>query len=335
LRDRLEGRRPTLENLAMRPWWLGFKGPVQLVSDGVWVTKGLYEWNDEKHTVTVTELPVGTWTHDYKAFLDELCVAGGTAGKGSSEGGRGGDPSKTEDGKPVLRNFEDLYTHIDIKFNLELDPDYYDDAKANPVEFEKRFKLTSTWRTSNMVAFDTESKITKYNCVGDMLEAFYGPRLAAYERRRQAEIERLRREAIEADAKARFLAAVLAGTIDLRRAEDDDIVAAMIAHELPALPEGAAATSVDSYEYLLRLRIDRVKAAAVSEQEKAVATAKAALATLEETTASALWLHDLDDFMVAWTKMRAEREAALAGGRGGRKKDMKSRQMKIKAKVAS
>ena len=320
LRDRLEGRRTTLENIAMRPWWLGFKGPVQLVSDGVWVTKGLYTWNDAKNTVTITELPVGTWTNDYKAFLDELCVAGLAAGKGGgSEGGRGADPSKTEDGKPVLRNFEDLYTHTEVKFNLELDPDYYEDAKENPVEFEKRFKLTSTWRTSNMVAFDTESKITKYSCVGNMLEAYYQPRLVAYETRRTAEIERLRREAIEADAKARFLSAVLAGTIDLRRAEDDDIVAAMIAHELPALSGDGVAEKVDSYEYLLRLRMDRVKAAAVADQEKAVAVARAAVAELESTTAQALWLRDLDAFSAAWTKMRTERETALADG-GKRKK---------------
>jgi DNA topoisomerase-2 len=336
LRDRLEGRRATLENLAMRPWWLGFKGPVQQVSDGVWVTRGLYEWNDEKHTVTITELPVGTWTHDYKAFLDELCVAGAAAGRaGGSEGGRAGaDPSKTEDGKPVLRNFEDLYTHIDIKFNLELDPDYYDDAKENPVEFEKRFKLTSVWRTSNMVAFDTEMRIVRYGCIGDMLEAYYTPRLGAYETRRTAEMERLRREATEADAKARFLAAVLAGTIDLRRAEDDDIVAAMIAHELPALSADGVATNVDAYEYLLRLRMDRVKAAAVAEQERAVAVARAAVAELEGTTAQAMWLRDLEAFSAAWTKMQAEREAALAGG-GGRKKEIKGRQFKIKPKASS
>ena len=335
LRDRLEGRRPTLENLAMRPWWLGFKGPVQLVSDGVWVTKGLYTWDDAKHTVTITELPVGTWTHDYKAFLDEMCVAGATAGAkvGGSEGGKK-DNSKTEDGKPVLKNFEDLYTHINIKFNLELDPDYYDDAKVNPVEFEKRFKLTSTWRTSNMVAFDTESKITKYNCIGDMLEAYYGPRLTAYETRRMAEIERLRAEAVEADAKARFLAAVLGGTIDLRRAEDEDIVAAMIAHELPALSADKIATNVDAYDYLLRLRMDRVKAAAVQDQEKAVAVARAAVAELEATTAQALWLRDLDAFLAAWTKMREEREAALEGAAAGKTKS-KVRVARIKPKTVA
>jgi DNA topoisomerase-2 len=315
LRDRLEGRRTTLENLAMRPWWLGFKGSVQLVSDGVWVTRGLYTFDDEKHAVTITELPVGTWTTDYKAFLDEMCVAGATAGTklGGSDGGKGVDNSKTDDGRPVLKNFDDLYTHIDVKFVLELDNDYYDDIRRNPVEFEKRFKLTSTWRTTNMVAFDTESKIVKYGCVGDILEAYYEPRLAAYERRRAAEIERLRRDAVEADAKARFLQAVLDGTIDMRRASDEDIVAALIAHDLPALSGDKVVTNVDAYDYLLRLRMDRVKAAAVEDHQRAVATAQEALAALEATTAAAMWLADLGEFEGAWKKMRAEREAALEG----------------------
>ena len=336
IRDRLEGRRATLENLAMRPWWFGFKGPVHLVSDGVWVTKGMYVWDDAKHSVMITELPVGTWTHDYKAFLDDMCVAGAAAGTkvGGSEGGGKVDHSKTEDGKPILKNFEDLYTHIDIKFNLELDHDYYDDAKANPVEFEKRFKLTSTWRTSNMVAFDTEMRIVKYGCVGDMLESFYGPRLAAYERRRAAEIARLKREAEEADAKARFLAAVLAGTIDLRRAEDEDIVAAMIAHELPALSGDHDAKKVDSYDYLLRLRMDRVKAAAVTEQEKAVAVARGHVAELEGTTAQAMWLRDLEGFMAVWGKVRVERETALANGGKRGKKTEGPKTFRIKPKAA-
>ena len=206
-----------------------------------------------------------------------------------------------------------FYTHIAVKFVLELDPDYYDDAKANPVEFEKRFKLTSTWRTSNMVAFDTDMRITRYGCIGDLLEAYYVPRLVAYEARRAAEMARLRAEAVEADAKARFLTAVLAGTIDLRRAEDADIVAAMIAHELPALSADKVATNVDAYDYLLRLRMDRVKAAAVDDQKRAVAVAQAAVTELEGTTAQQLWLRDLDDFQLAWAKMREAREAMLTG----------------------
>jgi len=290
LRDRLQGRRTTLENLAMRPWWFGFKGQIQQVSDGVWLTKGCYTFDDAKRIVSITELPVGVWTQDYKAFLDELASTVPT----------------------VLKNFEDLYNHVDVRFDLELETDYYDEAKENRQEFEKRFKLTNTWRTSNMVAFDAASKIVKYGCVGDMLEAYYGPRLAAYEERRASEMARLQAEAKEADAKARFLRAVLDGTIELRRATDEAIVALMKSHDLPAL-SGPDADHVDSYDYLLRLRMDRVKAAAVTEQEKAVATARAAVAVLEGTTASAMWLRDLDDFVAGWRAMKGAREALLTG----------------------
>ena len=290
LRDRLQGRRPTLENLAMRPWWFGFKGQIQQVSDGVWLTKGCYTFDDVKRTVSITELPVGVWTQDYKAFLDELCSAEGS----------------------VLKNFEDLYNHVDVRFDLELESDYYDEVKDNAQEFEKRFKLTNTWRTSNMVAFDASSKIVKYGCIGDMLEAYYGQRLAAYEERRASEMARLQAEATEADAKARFLKAVLEGTIELRRATDEAIVSLMKAHDLPAI-SGPDADSVDSYDYLLRLRMDRVKASAVTEQEKAVATAKAAVAVLEGTTATAMWLRDLEDFVGGWRAMRGAREALLSG----------------------
>ena len=74
------------------------------------------------------------------------------------------------DGKPALVNYDDLYNHVDVRFDLYLDPYYYEEVKRNPNEFEKRFRLTTTWRTSNMVCFNTESKIVRYGCVGEMLE---------------------------------------------------------------------------------------------------------------------------------------------------------------------
>uniref|UniRef100_A0A6C0BI75 DNA topoisomerase (ATP-hydrolyzing) n=1 Tax=viral metagenome TaxID=1070528 RepID=A0A6C0BI75_9ZZZZ len=295
LRDRIAGRRASLENLALQPWWIGFKGRMTMLSDGVWQTRGLYEFNDAKKCVTITELPVGTWTNDYKAFLDELCTS-------------------SEKEKGVLLNYDDLYNHVDVRFDLYLDADYYDDVKANTAEFEKRFRLTTTWRTSNMVCFDADMKIVRYTCVGDILEAFYAPRLRAYEERRQKEIDRLRAEAVEADAKARFLRAVLEGTIDLRRSTDEAIVAAMKSHSLPPLSGTLLVEAVESYEYLLRLRMDRVKAAAIAEAEDHVAKASTAVDLLEKTTAATMWLSDLGEFEKAWTSMRSHTEDLLTNG---------------------
>jgi DNA topoisomerase-2 len=294
------------------------------VSDGVWLTKGLYTFDDARKVVTVTELPIGTWTHDYKAFLDEMCTAGEGAGA-----------AKTEEGRPVLKNFDDLYNHIEVRFDLFLDADYYDDVRGGAThEFEKRFKLTSNVRTTNMVCFDMESNIVKYGCVGNMMEAFYRPRLAAYETRRQREMERLKKEAVEHDAKARFIKAVLAGTMELRNASDEAIVASMIKHTLPPLSDPEALTRLDAYEYLLRMRMDRVKANAIVEQEKAVEAARAAIRLLEGTKAEDLWLRDLDEFLVAWKAMRQGREEALADVDGKKRSSKKKFTVKkVKATV--
>jgi DNA topoisomerase-2 len=300
LRDRLEGRRETLENLALQPWWLGFRGRMTMVSDGVWQTRGLYTIDEVKRIVVVTELPVGTWTNDYKAFLDEMCTV-----------------KEAEDGKPVLMNYDDLYNHVDVRFNLYLDSDYFDDIKSNPAEFEKRFRLGTTWRTSNMVCFDAESKITRYGCVGDMMEGFYGPRLAKYEDRRQGEIARLRAEAVEADAKARFIRGVISGAIDLRHKEDSEIVTTLKKNNLPALSEAKGVLdpeNIDCYDYLLRLRMDRVKASAIADAEALVVKARAAVEELEGMSAKTMWLSDLEDFHEVWKKMREEREYSLANG---------------------
>lgn len=298
LRDRLTGKQSTLDGLTVQPWWFGFKGPI-IPSGDAWITKGLYTMDDVKKTVTITELPVGTWTKDYKVFLDEL-ASGEKAGLNDA-------------GKLILKSFDDLYDDDTVRFILYIDSDYYEDIKADINEFEKRFRLTTTWRLSNMTCFNNEMQIVKYSCIGDMIEAFFGPRLEAYETRRLNEMGRLEREALEADAKARFLRAVLEGDIDLRKASDEEIVSMMIIHELPPLSDPAAAESVDGYEYLLRLRMDRVKASAIEDAEKAVMAARMAYESLRDTTASALWLSDLDDFETAWAMMQGHRENAASG----------------------
>jgi DNA topoisomerase II len=288
LRERLRGHLPSLRMLNLKPWWQGFKGDVVPDGGSGWITKGKYTLDDSKRTVTLTELPVGVWTKDYKAFLDEMAQMEGTK----------------------LQGFDDLYTDDDVKFVLTFGRDYFEDIKADPEDFEKVFKLTSSWRTTNMVGFDMNMKITKFNTPGHIMETFYGPRLEAYEERRKKEMERLEKEAVEADAKARFIQAVLNGTMELRRKTDEEIVGLMKSHDLPAL--SGAKESIEGYEYLLRLRMDRVKANAVKEAEECVRVARESVEELKKTTASELWLKDLDEFEAAWEKMKVVRIESYA-----------------------
>lgn len=310
LRERLYGRISDLRLVNLKPWWQGFKGDVEGAGDGCWITRGKYTVDSPTKTFTITELPVGVWTKDYKAFLDEMC----TIDKG--ERTKSMDYAFGDDGTPLLKSFDDLYTDEEVKFVLYFDENGFEDMKAHPEDFEKRFRLSSSWRTTNMVAFDSDMKITKYSGPGHIMEAFYTPRLAAYEERRTKEIERLLSEAIESDAKARFIRAVLDGSLDLRRATDAEIVAAMKSHSLPALsPVKDSPDGVDGWEYLLRLRMDRVKASAVEHAEMAVVAAREAVEALRATTAAQLWLADLDEFEVSLGKMAEVRAAACSTGK--------------------
>jgi hypothetical protein len=163
-------------------------------------------------------------------------------------------------------------------------------------------------------------RIVKYATVGDMVEAFFVPRLTAYETRRQNEMARLERDALEADAKARFLQAILDNTLELRGASDEEIVSGMQINDLPPLSNMEAPEEVDSYDYLLRLRMDRVKASAVTDAEKAVLAARMAYEALRDTTASALWLSDLEEFEEAWNTMDLFRQAAQSSVGAPKKK---------------
>jgi DNA topoisomerase-2 len=303
LKDRLEGRLPSLTHVKLAPWWHGFKGDISPIgTDGTaWATRGMYILDDSKCTVTITELPVGVWTKDYKAYLDELASATSSTSCPAAF---------SDDGKLALTGFDDLYTDDDVKFVLYMDKDFYEDIKAYPEDFEKRFRLVSTWKTTNMVAFNTEMKITKYANVGEILESYFNPRLAAYVERREKEMERLEKEAIEADAKARFIEGVLKGTLELRGATDEALVAALKSHKLPALSGSDA--SLDGWEYLLRLRMDRVKAKAVEEAKAAVMVARTSVEELRGKTAGTLWMKDLQELEVAWEKMQEVRESGCA-----------------------
>jgi len=296
LRDRLYLRRASLAGLVLQPWWYGFTGTIHRTTETTWVTKGKAAWDDTKKTITVTELPVGTWTKDYKAYLDTLCT---------------GDKEKGI--KPILESFDDLYNDTEVKFILYFDSDTYFEMRTDAVAAEKMLQLNTAWHTTNMVCFSPEMKIKRYATVGDMMEDYYQVRLTGYETRKKLEIDRLEHELLEYDAKARFLLALLEDRMDLRRKSDEAIVAALKAERLPALDGMDKPDSVDSYDYLLRMRMDRVKASAVEEARKHVESAKLALELLRATSAENLWLRDLDVFEKSWAALQETREAARTG----------------------
>ena len=60
----------TSENIELVPYYEGFKGTIVKITDNKYLVKGTYDINDRY--VTITELPIGIWTDDFKVYLEGL-----------------------------------------------------------------------------------------------------------------------------------------------------------------------------------------------------------------------------------------------------------------------
>ena len=305
IKHRLQGGIPTLSDYPLDPWWFGFRGQTSRLDESTWMTKGMYECDDAKKTITITELPVGTWTKDYKAFLDELLDAEDKKSKEAKKEAKKAETSSTasskEDVEPCgLKSFDDLYNDVDVRFVLYFTEEGYDAIKDEPAKFERKFKLTTSWKTTNMTCFDNEFNIVKYKTIGDLLEAFVQKRLPMYEARRLMMLDVLQKAMVELDAKRRFIQGILDETLVIQKKTDEEIVAALKAHQIPPLSGADRPDVYDSYDYVLRMRIDRLKQSAIIELDKQIEEKQAEVQHLSEQTNVELWLADLEEFEAAW-----------------------------------
>jgi DNA topoisomerase-2 len=351
IKHRLVGNLGTLSDRPLDPWWFGFKGKTIRTDDNTWVTKGLYDFNDDKKTITITELPVGTWSQNYKEFLDNLCDkddkklkdAKKDAKKADTESKTSKDSKKStkstkDDGEPIgLKGFDSHCDDMNVKFVLYFNEDGYDTIKDNVEKFEKTFKLTSSHKTTNMTCFDTEFNIVKYKTIGDILEEFVQKRLPMYEARRLNILETLKKQIEELDAKRRFIQAILDEKLVLQKKSDIEIVEGLKKCNIPPLSNPVAPDDYNSYDYVTRMRIDKVKHSAIIEMDTHITEKQGEIEYYEGETAEDLWMTDLEEFDEAWkvySRMRIESQTAIAKSESGSKKTSSAPKKRGKPSVA-
>jgi DNA topoisomerase II len=314
IRGRLHSQLETLESVTLTPWWAGFRGQVIGGTDGkTWVTKGIYEFvNDDSATIRIRELPIGCWTKDYKAFLDQL-IADQEEARTTwiTECKKCEKEKMPVPEKPTvwLKSYEEAYNDVDVDFILYMDSDAYHESRAYPRDFEAKFKLTTQFKTTNMVAFNTQGVIHKYPTIGHMLEEFYHTRRAAYERRKAHELARLKDEITELNARHKFVKGVVEKRLIVANADDDALLAGLQSLDLPPL-SAPESRDLRGYEYLLRMRVDRLKASAVAELERDLVNARERYERMDATSVEALWLDDLATFEASWSEFEERKKAA-------------------------
>lgn len=139
-------------NMANRltPWYKGFKGTIEADTDTSveseeshrYIVSGMCS-KIKNDTYKVFELPIGTWTNDFKEFLETMVTEG------------------------KIKDFRDDSTDTTVSFTINVDSSV---GAIDPVKF---FKLQSTISKSNMVAFDPSGKIKQYTDISMIFEDFF------------------------------------------------------------------------------------------------------------------------------------------------------------------
>ncbi len=216
-------------------------------------------------SVEITELPIGTWTEDYKEFLETYLT----------------------NNPKVLKDFESHSTKK-VRFVLHFYPEELKKLlEPNPEKFETEFKLVSrNISLTNMHLFDEGGLIKKYGSVKDIVLSFYRIRHAYYVKRKAYNIQNLKDLIEKANAKATFIREVMEGVIPLMGKKREEVNARLIEREYPMMD--------GDHNYLLRMPIYTFTKEKYEELLKDVDNTKKQLNLYENKTVDELWSDELD-----------------------------------------
>jgi len=204
----------------LTPWYKGFTGKILKSESNKWTTHGVYEVKSNK--ILITELPIGTWTEDYKIFLDKL---------------------ETEE---TIYSYKNNSTDTTVNFELSLPLEIIVEWTNNG-EIEKKLKLMSHISAKNMYVFDENNKIVKMESAEEIVYRFWRIRNEYYIKRQNYIIKKIKYELDIITSKITFINDVIYENIKVFRQPLDFINSQLEMKKYPKIE--------DSYKYLTDMKI--------------------------------------------------------------------------------
>jgi DNA topoisomerase-2 len=294
----------------INPYYKNFKGTIQRITDGntspnpssnaaaKYLIKGCYTILDDKK-IRITELPVGTWTDDYKKFIEQLIEP---VAKKSDTAGNASSSSAAA--VQLVKDYSDMSTDAEVDITLTMMPNIIATYRDKIVEhgctmLEKCLGLYTTQSTTNMNMFDANEKLKKYNTPEEIVDDYYPVRIEYYQKRKAYLLDALRKELLVLSNRARYISEILDDTIDLRRKTTAMMVQILKdrKYDMQNADDSKDGDGSDSgsagYKYLLKLPMDSVSEENVEKLRMEKEKKEKELAHLESKTTENLWQDDL------------------------------------------
>ena len=255
------------EKHSLTPYYNGFQGSINAISNSKYLIKGCYELVgvDKIH---ITELPIGSWTDDYKKYLENMI-----------------------DAKKYVKDYNDMSTNVVVDMTVTFHKGMLKKLMQMKGEYgcnglDKVMKLYTTNTNTNMHLFDAEDHLKKYECVEDIVTDHYVKRLSMYAERKEQMLKILQDQLSLLSNKVKYIRELLNDTIDLRRKKQGDIVS--------MLKKKGYIQVKESYNYLVKMPMDAVSEENVKKLEKDKGEKEVSLGKLKNQTIKQMWRLDLE-----------------------------------------
>ena len=193
------------EFIEMTPWYSNFRGQITKLTNDSYQVQGIAKPDFENDQLHILELPIRTWTRNYKTFLEK----------------------KMEDRKTDLIDLVEYHTQNHVHFQVN-----FAEGKLKQFcdqnDIYKYFRLKSKILLRNLVLFDRNNKLKKYSTPLEILEDFYELRIMYYSKRKQYLKSVILRDLQILKNKERFINSVIEGELVLRNKKKSHLIQELI-----------------------------------------------------------------------------------------------------------
>ena len=284
-------------NLDLIPYYEGFQGTIDKISETKFLIKGRYE-KVGPDKIRITELPVGFWTESFKEHLEELI-----------------EPGVDKTGKKIVsivKDYDDMSKDTTIDFTVTLQKGKIEELEATSVDYncngiEKLFKLYTTNTNTNMHLFDAKDKLKKYEKVEEIIDDYFETRLQMYQTRKDYMIDAIEKELVLLSNKARYIKENLDDTIDLRKKKKDQVIQMLKEKGYNIIDDDL------EYKYLIKMPMDSVTDENVEKIFREQGAKEVELETIKSTTINKFWCSELDSLREEYIIYKEERQRVTNG----------------------
>lgn len=268
--------------LTINPWYRGFNGVIEEITNCSYITKGIYE-KISKCEYRITELPIGMWTEKYVEYLDKITID---------------KASKQKD--QYIKSYKDNSTECQVNITVKFDEDIINKLerkseiyRGDPFnDIEKALKLTSKLNTTNMWLFNSQNKLQFYNSIDEIYQEWFTYRFELYVKRKEYILTQLKKELNIIKYKVKFILEIIENTLDIRNKTKQEIHSVLESKEYPKLEYKDK--HVKSYDYLLKMDLFKLSKDEIEKLQKQFNEKEAEVNNLEKKNINEIWIEELE-----------------------------------------